>query len=116
MKLFYTTNEVADILEVTASKIRFYEKKFNLRFERYGRDRKLTQKDIDKLREIIDEKSKGTLTLKGTERKINKKTDVNKSKNALRSRLLTIRKFLQETLDDIDNDRHLLTEDSESDT
>lgn len=101
MKLFYTTNEVAEILEVTASKIRFYEKKFKLRFERNGRDRKLTQKDIDKLREIIDVKSKGTLTLKGTERKINKKTDINKRKNALKSRLLTIRAFLKETLDEL---------------
>ncbi len=101
MKLFYTTNEVAEILGVTASKIRFYEKKFKLRFERSGRDRKLTQKDIDKLREIIDVKSKGTLTLKGTERKINKKTDLNKSKNALKERLMTIRAFLQETLSEI---------------
>jgi excisionase family DNA binding protein len=101
MKLFYTTNEVAEILGVTASKIRFYEKNFKLRFERSGRDRKLTQKDIDKLREIIDVKSKGTLTLKGTERKINKKTDLNKSKNALKSRLLTIRAFLKETLNEL---------------
>lgn len=101
MKLFYTTNEVAEILGVTASKIRFYEKKFKLRFERSGRDRKLTQKDIDKLREIIDVKSKGTLTLKGTERKINKKTDLNKSKNALKERLLSIRAFLKETLSEI---------------
>ena len=101
MKLFYTTNEVADILGVTASKIRFYEKKFKLRFERSGRDRKLTQKDIDKLREIIEVKSSGTLTLKGTERKINKKTDLNKSKNALKTRLLTIRAFLEDTLKEI---------------
>ncbi len=101
MKLFYTTNEVAEILGVTASKIRFYEKKFKLRFERSGRDRKLTQKDIDKLREIIEVKSKGTLTLKGTERKINKKTDLNKSKNALKERLLSIRAFLKETLSEI---------------
>ncbi|RYU95780.1 helix-turn-helix domain-containing protein [Emticicia agri] len=101
MKLFYTTNEVSEILGVTASKIRFYEKKFKLRFERNGRDRKLTQKDIDKLREIIEVKSKGTLTLKGTERKINKKTDLNKSKNALKTRLLTIRAFLQQTLNEL---------------
>jgi excisionase family DNA binding protein len=101
MKLFYTTNEVAEILGITASKIRYYEKKFRLRFERYGRDRKLTQKDIDKLREIIEVKSQGTLTLKGTERRINKKTDMNKSKNALKERLLAIRAFLKETLAEI---------------
>ncbi|MBA4849779.1 helix-turn-helix domain-containing protein [Emticicia sp. BO119] len=101
MKLFYTTNEVAEILGVTASKIRFYEKKFRLRFERNGRDRKITKKDIDRLREIIEVKNAGTLTLKGTERKINKKTDLNKSKNALKTRLLTIRAFLQEALKEI---------------
>jgi excisionase family DNA binding protein len=101
MKLFYTTNEVAEMLGVTASKIRFYEKKFKLRFERSGRDRKLTKKDIDKLREIIEVKSSGILTLKGTERKINKKTDLNKSKNALKTRLLTIRAFLQDTLNEL---------------
>ena len=101
MKLFYTTNEAAEILGVAASKIRFYEKQFNLKFERFGRDRKLTQKDLNRLKEIIEVKSKGTLTLKGTERTINKKTDLNKQKNALKTRLLTIRAFLQETLDEI---------------
>ncbi|WP_337044820.1 MerR family transcriptional regulator [Emticicia sp. 17c] len=101
MKLFYSTNEVAEILGVKASKIRFYENKFKLRFERFGRDRKLTQKDIDKLREIINEKSKGNLTLQGTARRINKKTDLNKSKKALLGRLLTIRAFLQDTLQEL---------------
>jgi hypothetical protein len=38
------------------------------------------------------------LTLKGTHKKLNQKTDVNKSKNALKDKLLTIRAFLQETL------------------
>ena len=101
MKLFYNTNEVAEILGINASKVRFYEKEFKLRFERVGRERKITQKDIDRLRQIIEEKTKGNLTLKGTHRRLNKKTDVNKNKNALKAKLLTIRAFLQETLDQI---------------
>lgn len=101
MKLFYNTSEVADMLDINASKVRFYEKEFRLNFERSGRDRRITLKDIERLKKIIAEKEKGSLTLIGTHRKLNKKTDVNKNKNALKAKLLTIKAFLVETLDDL---------------
>ena len=101
MKLYYKTSEAAEILGVEDHTVRYYEKEFKLNFVRHGRDRKITMKDIDKLRAIIEEKQKGTLTLKGTHKKLNQKTDVNKSKNALKDKLLTIRAFLQDTLNEI---------------
>lgn len=89
------------MLDVNVSRIRFYEKKFNLRFKRNGQDRQLTQKDIEMLRDIITNADKGGLTLKGVKRKISNKSDENKTKNALRAKLLTIRAFLVETLDEV---------------
>ena len=101
MKLFYNTSEVAEMLDINASKVRFYEKEFKLNFERSGRDRRITLKDIERLKKIIEEKEKGNLTLRGTHRKLNKKTDANKNKNALKAKLLTIKAFLTETLEDL---------------
>lgn len=100
-KLFYSTSEVAEMLNVNVSRIRFYEKKFNLRFKRNGQDRQITEKDIDVLRDIIVNADKGGLTLKGVKRKISNKSDENKAKNALKAKLLTIRAFLTETLKEI---------------
>ena len=98
-KLFYSSSEVAEILDINISKVRFYEKAFNLNFQRSGRDRKITEKDIARLRSIIETKDKGNLTLTGTKRKLSNKTDANKNKNALIAKLQTIRAFLVETLD-----------------
>ena len=98
MKLYYKTSEAAEILGVEDHTVRYYEKEFNLNFKRAGRDRQITMKDIDYLRNIIAAKSKGTLTLKGTHTQLNNKTDINKNKTALKAKLLTIKAFLQETL------------------
>ncbi len=100
-KLYYSTTEVAEMLDVNVSRIRFYEKKFNLRFKRNGQDRQITEKDIEILRDIILNADKGGLTLKGVKRKISNKSDENKTKNALKAKLLTIRAFLAETLEEI---------------
>lgn len=100
-KLYYSTSEVAEMLEVNISRIRFYEKKFNLRFKRNGQDRQLTQKDIEVLRDIIVNADKGGLTLKGVKRKISNKSDENKNKNALKAKLLTVRAFLVDTLNEM---------------
>jgi DNA-binding transcriptional MerR regulator len=101
MKLYYKTSEAAEMLGVEDHTVRYYEKEFKLNFKRAGRDRQITMKQIEFLRQIIEEKSKGTLTLKGTHKKLNNKTDVNKSKNALKAKLLTIRAFLQDTLNEM---------------
>ncbi|CAH0995462.1 hypothetical protein EMA8858_01585 [Emticicia aquatica] len=100
-KLYYNTSEVAEKLGINDSKVRFYEKEFKLNFARSGRDRKITKEDIERLQKIIEEKDKGNLTLKGTHRKLNNKTTVNKNKNALKEKLLTIRAFLIETLHEL---------------
>jgi DNA-binding transcriptional MerR regulator len=100
-KLFYSTSEVAEMLDVNVSRIRFYEKKFNLRFKRNGQDRQITEKDIEILRDIILNADRGGLTLKGVKRKISNKSDQNKTKNALKAKLLTIRTFLVETLKEV---------------
>ncbi|AFK04980.1 regulatory protein MerR [Emticicia oligotrophica DSM 17448] len=101
VRLYYSTSEVAEILDVNVSLIRFYEKKFNLKFKRNGKERQITEHDIEKLREIINTAGKGSLTLKGVKQKLSNKSDENKNKNALVNKLLTIRAFLKETLDEI---------------
>lgn len=101
MKLYYKTSEAAEILGIEDHTVRYYEKEFKLNFIRHGRDRKITMQDIEKLRTIVEEKAKGNLTLKGAFRKLNSKSDVNKNKNALKAKLLTIKAFLQETLNEM---------------
>ena len=58
MKLYYKTSEAAEILGVENHTIRYYEKEFKLNFARSGRDRQITTKQIEFLRQIIDEKAK----------------------------------------------------------
>ncbi len=94
MKLYYKTSEAAEILGVEDHTVRYYEKEFKLNFKRNGRERQITMKQIEYLQQIIEEKQKGTLTLKGTHKKLNQKTDINKSKNSLKDKLLSIREFL----------------------
>jgi DNA-binding transcriptional MerR regulator len=101
MKLYYDTNQAAEKLNVNPSKIRFYEKKFNLKFKRCGRERQITEEDIEKLRVLIEERSKGKRTIKGTEELINKKLLVNKKKSVLIGKLLNIKTFLQKTLNEL---------------
>lgn len=101
-KLFYSTIEAAELLGVESHTVRYYEKALKLRFARHGRDRKITLNDIEQLRLIITEKEKGNLTLKGARRKLNLKTDENKTKNAIRAKLLTIKAFLVETLENLE--------------
>lgn len=101
MKLFYDINEAADILNVNASKIRFYEKQLNLRFKRVGRDRRLMMDDIEKLRKIFEEREKGNRTVKGSELIVNNKRAVNKKKKEIIDKLLAIRGVLEKTLGEL---------------
>jgi DNA-binding transcriptional MerR regulator len=103
-KLYYSTIETAEILGIESHTVRYYEKALKLNFARHGRDRKITLNDIEQLRAIISEKNKGNLTLKGARRKLNQKTDVNKTKNAIRAKLLTIKAFLVETLENLEQE------------
>ena len=61
----------------------------------------ITEKDIEILRDIIVNADRGGLTLKGVKRKISNKSDENKTKNALKAKLLIIRAFLVETLKEV---------------
>ena len=55
-KMYYGIKEVADMFGINASKIRFYETKFETLQPKKRRsgDRAYTQADIDHLREILD--------------------------------------------------------------
>ncbi len=97
---YYSTSEAAKILNVHPAIIRRYEVEFDLEFHRVGRDRKLSEKDIEKLREIIKVTQKKNLTLKGAKMKLNNKTLKNKTKNALISKLKKIRAFLVASLEE----------------
>lgn len=54
-KLYWTLQEVADMLGISVTTIRFYDVTFNLNQHRNQRSqRRLTQKDIDTLRTIVE--------------------------------------------------------------
>jgi DNA-binding transcriptional MerR regulator len=53
LKLFYSTDEVAEHFEVAPSKIRYYEREFNLKIRIQGKNKAFTKRDIEKLAEII---------------------------------------------------------------
>ncbi len=99
---YYSTTEAAKLLNVHPAIIRRYEAEFDLDFHRVGRERKISEKDLERLREIINVTQKKNLTLKGAKVKLNNKTLKNKTKNALISKLKKIRAFLEASLGEYD--------------
>lgn len=53
LKQYYTTEEVAAHFETTVSRIRFYEREFNLPILLQGNKKAFTRKDLDRIGEII---------------------------------------------------------------
>lgn len=54
-KLYWTLPEVAEMLGISVTTIRFYDVTFGLNMHRNQRSRRrLTQKDIDRLRTIVE--------------------------------------------------------------
>lgn len=74
-KLYWTLHEVADMLGISVTTIRFYDVTFKLNQHRNIRSRRrLTQKDIDNLRMIVE--LRNTHHIEGIRIELNKRETI----------------------------------------
>lgn len=95
MKLFYTTKEVADHLQINESKLSYYISEFKLNIKMVGRVRKYSHKDIEKLEQILDLTKESGFTLQGAKEQLKIKKQTTKQNNTVKEKLLDIKKTLQ---------------------
>jgi len=105
-KLFYSIGEVADMFDVNASLIRFWEKEFSslLQFSKDTRgNRQFTEQDISKLRILHDLIKVQGFTLDGAKKHLKEKENrkeaadkeaLHKSLEKIKSDLLALKKKL----------------------
>ena len=95
-KIFYSIGEAANMLNVTVSLIRFWEKEFNILKPKKNKkgNRLFTKKDIDNLKIIYHLVKERGFTLEGAKKKIkeNKKDTINSIE--IVNRLKEIKTFL----------------------
>lgn len=93
-KLYYDTNEVAELVGCEPSALRFWEKKFpQLSPKRDTRNRRrYTERDIEIIKKIMHQRDKQGRTIKGTREQLRRKEEA----QLLIQRLLRVRKFLVE--------------------
>ncbi len=96
-KLYYDTNEVAEMVGCEPSALRFWEKKFpQLSPKRDSRNRRrYTEKDIDVIRKIMHQKDKQGRTIKGAREQLRRKEE----SQLLIYRLNRVKQFLTELKD-----------------
>ncbi len=94
LKLYYTTQEVADHFEVAPSKIRFYEREFHLEVETRGNKKAFTRTDIEKIAEIIALTEEEGLTLPGARERLKKKNRNGEKNELIIQRLKSVREIL----------------------
>lgn len=97
-KLYFSIGEVADMFEVNASLIRFWEKEFpQLQPRKNGRgNRVYSKKDIElfkKIHHLVKEKG---FTLEGAKNALRDKAEIVDTNEALLNRLLRVRRDLQQ--------------------
>lgn len=103
LKRYYTIGEVAELLDVSKSLIRFWESEFEfLKPHKNSKgDRRFTQENIDQLKSIYHLVKEKGFTLEGAKNalKENKKRD--KEKQQVIEKLLSIKEYLKEIRDQI---------------
>lgn len=104
-KLFYTIGEVADMFDVNASLIRFWEREFDIIKPKKNKkgNRLFTKEDIDNFHIIYHLVKERGMTLKGAQKKLkeNREDTINnleviKSLNNIKKMLLDIREEMNE--------------------
>ena len=95
-KLYFSIGEVADMFEVNASLIRFWEKEFpQLHPKKNGRgNRVYSKKDIELFRKIHHLVKEKGFTLEGAKNALREKSEADTQETVL-NRLLKIRRELQ---------------------
>ena len=96
-KLYYSISEVAEMLNINQSNLRFWEKEFdNLKPKRNDKGTRFyTQKDIEIIKQIIFLVDDQKLTLKGAKNKITHKMDVVAKQQRIVERLKKVRQELK---------------------
>ena len=97
-KIFYSTGDVAKIMKVNVSKVRFWEKEFNIinPNRNSAGKRKFTKQDIEKIKLIDQLLNEKKYTIKGAKRIIKLKKEKIKNEYQIIERLKKIKSFLQE--------------------
>ncbi|MCX6216681.1 MerR family transcriptional regulator [Spirosoma sp.] len=114
-KLYYGIKEVAEMFDINASKLRYYEKEFPTFQPKKNRsgDRVYTQADIDHLKEILELTNEKGYTLPGA-REYLKTREANRREHALYiNKLKRIKTFLEKMRAGLDKPEPKLEEEKE---
>lgn len=97
-RLYYSIGEVAEMLQVTASQIRYWETEFNILKPRKNRkgNRLFTKEDIQSIKLIHYLLREKGLTIEGAKNHIKADTALTKSNFQVIDELKAIKKFLEE--------------------
>src|SRR5271154_6654529 len=103
-KLYYSIGEVAEMLQVNASLLRYWEKEFDMIRPRKNSkgDRLFTNEDIEKLKLVYHLVKEKGYTLEGAKIQLKGGADALHKKLQLTDRLKKVRGFLVELKDQID--------------
>ena len=100
-KMYYGIKEVADMFGINASKIRYYETKFETlepKKKRSG-DRAYSQSDIDHLREILDLIDKQKFTIPGAQEYLKARAERQRENARYIRKLEKIKTFMERLRD-----------------
>ena len=102
-KLYYSIGEVAEMLEVPVSTVRFWENEFDILQPRKNKkgNRLFTQKDVKNLKIIHHLIKEEGMTLSGVKKKISEKWDETDYKFAINESLQKIKSVLLDIKDNI---------------
>ena len=95
MKLFFSTDEVAQQLEIPVTTVDFYVRTFRLNILKVGKNRKYSHTDIEKLQKIVDLIHKEGFTIEGAKDKLKTKEVIESVNEEVVSRLKEIKKTLE---------------------
>lgn len=95
MKIFFSTEEVAQQLEIPVTSVDFYVRTFRLNILKVGKNRKYSHADIEKLQKIVDLIHKEGFTIEGAKDKLKAKEIKTSVNDEVIVRLKEIRKTLE---------------------
>jgi DNA-binding transcriptional MerR regulator len=95
MKIFFSTEEVAQQLEIPITSVDFYVRTFRLNILKVGKNRKYSHTDIEKLQKIVDLIHKEGFTIEGAKDKLKAKEIKSSVNEEVILKLKEIRKTLE---------------------
>lgn len=101
-RIFFSTEEVADFLQLNASNLRYWEKEFNLKIKRDSKNRRLyTRDDIDNLKKINYLVNTRGLSIKAAILAYKNKKNKIEQKEKITEKLLSLKEQLKSLRDSI---------------